>query len=136
DKKWYHFSIRKSLVVYGTNVVDRSALEVGNPVEAIILTIADGKAFAQLKGSYLKLKVKNFAEDSIKEGDHVTAKLTKVTKQKITSEFVEKVKGTGLSEEEKIFEKLFFSVQEEAQKDIAKAEEQANSKEIDEEMFK
>lgn len=136
DKKWYHFSLRKSLIVYGTSVIDRSSLEVGNQVEAIILTFTDGKAFAQLKGSYLKLKVKNFQEGEIREGDHVMAKLTKVTKQKISSEFVQKIKGTGLNEEEKIVEKLFNSVQEEAQKDIAKAQEQANSKEIDEEMFK
>lgn len=90
DKKWYHFSLRKDLVVYGTNAIDRLTLEVGNSIEAIILTIADGKAFAQIKGSYLKLKVKNFAKDEIKEGDHVTVKLTKVTKQKISSEYVEK----------------------------------------------
>ena len=63
-----------------------------------MLTIADGKAFAQIKGSYLKLKIKNFKEGEIKEGDHVNVKLTKVTKQKITSEYVEKVQGQGLSE--------------------------------------
>lgn len=83
--------------------------------------MTDDKAFAQIKGSYLKLKIKNFKKDELHEGDHVNVKLTKVTKQKISSEFVEKVKGTGLSQQEKTVEKLYSSVQEEAQKDISKA---------------
>lgn len=42
--------------------------------------MVDGKAFAQIKGSYLKIKVKGFKEGDIKEEDTVKVKLTKVTK--------------------------------------------------------
>jgi len=38
------------------------------------------KAFAQIKGSYLKLKVKEFKEDQVKVGDNVIVTLKKVTK--------------------------------------------------------
>ena len=59
DKR-FHFSTRQSLVVYGVGVVDRSKLEVGTEVESIMMAFAEGKAFAQIKGSYIKIKVKGF----------------------------------------------------------------------------
>jgi len=46
------------------------------------------------------------------------AKLEKVTKQKISAQFVEKVKGAGMSVDEKQIEKLWRLVEEEAQKDV------------------
>lgn len=44
------------------------------------MAIADGKVFAQVKGSYHKLKVKGSEKVQLKVGDHVMAKLEKVTK--------------------------------------------------------
>lgn len=51
DKR-FDFSLRKSLVVHGVGVIDRSKLEVDMEVEAIVMAVAEGKAFAQIKGSY------------------------------------------------------------------------------------
>ena len=59
DKR-FHFSTRQSLVVYGVGVIDRSKLEVGSEVESIMMAFAEGKAFAQIKGTYIKIKVKGF----------------------------------------------------------------------------
>lgn len=66
--KRFHFSTRQSIVVYGVGTVDRSKLTVEDEVEAIVMAIADGKAFAQIKGSYLKLKVKE-GPKNLKVGD-------------------------------------------------------------------
>ena len=63
EKKWFHFSMRKSIVTYGCNQLDRDNLKEGNVVECIILSIVDGKAFGQIKGTYLKIKVKDFEID-------------------------------------------------------------------------
>ena len=87
-QKRFHFSTRQSLVVFGVGCVDRAKLAVDDEVEAIIMAVADGKAFGQIKGSYIKLKVKN---GSVKVGAHVVAKLTKVTKDKISSNFMKVV---------------------------------------------
>jgi len=88
DKR-FHFSTRQSLVVYGVGAVDRSKLAVDNEVESIMMAFAEGKAFAQIKGTYIKIKVKGFkASDGLKVGDHVISTLKKVTKEKISSEFV------------------------------------------------
>lgn len=53
------------------------------------MALADGKAFAQIKGSYVKIKVKGYsASDKLKVGDHIFSNLKKVTKEKISSEFI------------------------------------------------
>ena len=39
ETKLYHLSLRKSIIVYGANVISRSELEVGSQVEAIVLQI-------------------------------------------------------------------------------------------------
>ena len=88
------------------------------------MALADGKIFAQVKGSYHKLKIKGQGKVQVKVGDHVMAKLEKVTKQKISAQFVEKVKGAGMSEDEKQIEKLWRLVEEEGQKDIDAQKEQ------------
>ena len=56
-QKRFHFTTRQSLVVYNVGVVNRSKLEVGGEVEAILMAFAEGKAFAQIKGSYIKIKI-------------------------------------------------------------------------------
>ena len=93
-QKRFHFTTRKSLVVYGVGAVERSKLEVGSEVEAILMAFAENKAFAQIKGSYIKIKVKPVPK-SLKIGDQVVSKLTKVTKEKISSEFIGKSEGSG-----------------------------------------
>lgn len=89
DKR-FDFSLRKSLVVHGVGVIERSKLEVDLEVEAIVMAVAEGKAFAQIKGSYHQIKVKGYTH-KIEVGEHVMAKLKKVTKEKISSLFVKKV---------------------------------------------
>lgn len=56
-----------------------------------MMAVAEGKAFAQIKGSYIKLKVKGFEETKLKVGDHVVASLKKVTKEKLSSSFLRKI---------------------------------------------
>lgn len=80
DKKWFHFSMRKSIVTYGSNQLNRENMQEGNIVECIVLTFVDGKVFAQIKGTYLKLKVKNIEKVKLNKGDHINVKLLKVTK--------------------------------------------------------
>jgi ribosomal protein S1 len=65
-EKRFNFSTRKSLVVYGAQSVMRNKLSVGDEVESIVMAVAEGKAFSQIKGSYIKIKVKGYtAEDKI-----------------------------------------------------------------------
>mmetsp|Transcript_1273 Transcript_1273/g.1518 ORF Transcript_1273/g.1518 Transcript_1273/m.1518 type:complete len:562 (+) Transcript_1273:3654-5339(+) len=117
-EKRFDFSIRPSLVVYGVGVVDRSKLQVDEEVESIVMAIADGKAFAQIKGSYIKIKVKG-DKMKVKVGDHVVSKLKKVTKEKISSEYLKKVgDGSARSAEEKGAEALLKSVTQEAERDL------------------
>jgi len=52
------------------------------------MAVAEGKALCQLKGTYLKLKVKEYGDEALRPGDHVISKLTKIDKQKISSTFV------------------------------------------------
>ena len=97
-EKRFNYSTRQSLVVYGVGVVDRSKLEVGNEVTSIVMAVAEGKAFAQIKGSYIKIKVKGYKEkDQIQVGDHIISSLQKVTKEKISSSFVSKTGSKGLA---------------------------------------
>lgn len=46
-------------MVYGVNQIEWSTLKPDQTVSAIILAIADGIAFGQLKGTYYKLKIKD-----------------------------------------------------------------------------
>ena len=66
------------------------------------MNILEDKIFGQIKGSYLKIKVKGITDLStpVKEGDHVVVKLSKVTKQKVTGIYEGQVEGKGLNEEE------------------------------------
>jgi ribosomal protein S1 len=101
DNKRFHFSTRQSITVYGVGVIDRSKLAVDDEAEVIIMAIAEGKAFAQIKGTYIKIKVKQITAD-LKIGDHVTVSLKKVTKEKISSIFLKKLPASEcLSEEQK-----------------------------------
>ena len=122
DKR-FHFSTRQSLVVYGVGAIDRSKLEVGTEVESIMMAFAEGKAFAQIKGSYIKIKVKGFkASDGLKVGDHVISTLKKVTKEKISSEYVRRVNerdgNPEANQEELRVQSIYDSVLEEAERDI------------------
>ena len=79
-KKRFNATLRRSLVVYGVNVVSREALAEGNQIECTVATLIEDKAIAQIKGSYLKLKVKEFKEGQVKVGDNLIVNLKKVTK--------------------------------------------------------
>jgi hypothetical protein len=75
DDKRFHFSLKKATVVYGLNAIDRQSIQEGQELDTIILTLIPEKqkAFAQIKGSFLKLKVKNVNPKQVKEGDIVQA---------------------------------------------------------------
>jgi len=100
----------------------RSTLQVGDEVASIVMALAEGKAFAQVKGTYIKIKVKGSeAISKLKVGDHITSVLKKVTKEKISSEFNLKT-GHGsskdMTEDERKAKSIFDSVREEAAKDV------------------
>jgi hypothetical protein len=61
-KKRFNVTLRRSLVVYGVNVVKREELVEGNQIECTVASLIEDntKAIAQIKGSYLKIKVKEF----------------------------------------------------------------------------
>ena len=137
--KRFNASCRQALVVYGVQSVSRDTLQEGAQIEAVILGKAgsDDKWFAQIKGSYLKVKVKNVpgnAAKHLKEGDTVIAALTSVTKQKIVAKYEGKsaqIAATGQTEDELKVQKLWLSIEEEAQKDIQAMVTQASKQEID-----
>lgn len=87
-EKRFHYSTRQSLVVYGVGAIERKSLEVGNEVTSIVMAVAEGKAFCQLKGTYIKLKVKGYDQEILKPGDHIISTLTKVNKEKISSKYL------------------------------------------------
>ena len=72
--------------------VDRSSLAIDQQVSAIVLAMAEGALFGQLKGSYHKLKIKG-APAGLSIGSICNVKLTKVSREKMvgdfTSEYVE-----------------------------------------------
>lgn len=101
----------------------RSSLAVDDEVESIVMAMAEGKAFAQIKGSYIKIKVKGYdKKDRVQVGDHVFSTLKKVTKEKISSVFIGKTGSSGqkaeMSEEERKSQGIYESVKSEAAKDI------------------
>ena len=112
--------MRKSLVVYGVSAVEREALSEGSEIEVTIAAlIEDGqKAIAQIKGSYLKVKVKELKPGQVSVGDNIIISLKKVTKQKITGLMLGKAPVTKLDDKSALVEKLWESIEEEAQKDI------------------
>jgi len=119
-KKRFNVTLRKSLVVFGTNAIERDSMAEGVQVECQIATFLDDKtkAIAQLKGSYLKIKVKELKAGHASEGDNVIVTLKKVTKQKITGIFVGKAPATEHDDKSLQVERLWSSIEEEAQKDI------------------
>lgn len=61
DNTRFHYSLRRSLVVHGVGQVARAELAVGQELTAIVLAhAAENVAFGQIKGSFYKLKVKDF----------------------------------------------------------------------------
>lgn len=88
DNTRFHCSLRQSLVVYGVDQVDFSALKQDQEHSAIVLAVADGVAFGQLKGSYYKLKIKD-APTSVQVGTICQVQLLKVVKDKLTAKFVQ-----------------------------------------------
>lgn len=71
----FNCSLRLSLIQYGVHQVSKNALTSGQIISALVLAqSADGNAFAQLKGSYLKLKVKN-TPGSVKVGSLIEVEL-------------------------------------------------------------
>ena len=78
------------------------------------MAIAEGKAFGQIKGSYIKLKVKS-PPSSVKVGDHVVASLSKVTPEKLSATFVSKVSEKDkASDEQRQTLAIWQSVQSDA----------------------
>jgi len=70
-------------------MIDRKSLEPEQEFTTIILAkAADSIAFAQFKGSYHKLKVKNAPTGSVGIGALIQVKLTKVDKDKVVGEYV------------------------------------------------
>ena len=117
--KRFHFSTRQSIAVYGVGVIERSKLQVGDEAEAIVLAVAEGKAFAQIKGSYIKIKVKEIPA-KLKAGDHVTVSLKKVTKEKISSTFLKKLPAAEcLSDEQRRIQQLYSQVEKEAKSSLS-----------------
>ena len=83
---------------------------------------AEGKAFAQIKGTYIQIKVKGDETISqLKVGDHITSALKKVTNEKISSIFTVKT-GHGstkdMTDDERKAKSIFDSVKEGAAKDV------------------
>lgn len=118
DKR-FDYSTRRTLVVYGVGNVDRKKLDVGGEVHSIVMAVAEGKAFAQIKGSYIKIKVKGYdSKDKLQAGDHIISTLKKVTKEKISSVFKSKCDTLESNEDETLAQSIYESVQEEAEKDI------------------
>lgn len=111
-EKRYHFSTRQSLVVYGVGAVDRSKLQVGNEVTSIVMAVADQKAFCQIKGTYIKLKVKQFGNQPLKPGDHVVSTIKKLTAAKISSIFLSMSSSTTspMTDEERLAETVYNSL--------------------------
>ena len=137
-KKRFNVTLRRSLVVYGTNVVKREELAEGNQIECTVAAMIEGKikAIAQIKGSYLKLKVKEFKEGQVQVGDNLIVALKKVTKQKITGIFQGKAPASKQDQKEKQVEQLWTSIEEESQKDISTMKLQASKKEIDQDKLR
>ena len=90
------------MVVHGVNVVARESLAEGNQVECVVVALVEEgtKAFAQIKGSYLKIKVKQLKAGDLIEGDNILVNLVKVTKQKITGLLACKTPKAPLDEKE------------------------------------
>lgn len=70
------------------------------------------------------------------EGDNVLVKLVKVTKQKITGTFEAKTPKTPLDVRERQVEKLWQSIEEEAEKDIEATRKRSAKTEIDHEKLR
>lgn len=73
----YNASTRKSLVLYGVHQVNRNSLKIDDVYSSYVLAVSNEAIFAQLKGSYLRLKVYG-APSNIEVGSFVDVKLTKV----------------------------------------------------------
>ena len=59
-------SVRRSLIVFGVHQVQKKDLKPDLKLSCIILAAAsDGVAFAQVKGSYHKLKIKGTPEEAV-----------------------------------------------------------------------
>ncbi len=137
-KKRFNVTLRRSLVVYGVNVVKRETLAEGSQIECTVATMIEDntKAIAQIKGSYLKLKVKELKEGQVKVGDNLIATLKKVTKQKITGIYVGKAPATKLDESNLSIDRLWTSIEEESQKDIEAMKLISSKKEIDQDKLR
>ena len=118
-------SLRKSLVVYGVHQVSRGSLKPTVKVPCLILaTSADNVSFGQVKGSYHKLKIKETPAKA-QAGQICQVEISKVEKDKIVGKFVEWVdtsdQTSEVAQKERHFAKIFSSVIEECQSDIAAA---------------
>lgn len=92
------------------------------------MALAEGKAFSQIKGSYIQIKVKGYTDnDKLAVGDHVFSSLKKVTKEKISSEFIGRTGSSGqkaeMTDDESKALGIFESVKTEAEKDIESIKE-------------
>ena len=73
----FNASLRKSLVLFGVHQVNRNSLKVDDMHTCFVLATSSDVVFAQLKGSYLKLKVYG-SPKSTTVGSLIEVKLTKV----------------------------------------------------------
>lgn len=125
DNTRFSGSLRRSIVIYGVHQVDKAELQTGAKISAIVLALAEGVAFGQLKGSYHKLKIKG-APAGTQVGSLCEVSLLKVTKEKIVGDYLNSFVETDSSQqqEEHRAQQVFDSVQEEAAKDIKMAKNQ------------
>ena len=124
-------SVRRSLIVFGVHQVQKKDLKPDLKLSCIILAAAsDGVAFAQVKGSYHKLKIKGTPEEAV-PGQLCIVEIKKVTTEKIVGDFVEfdneSFDGEGAAHERHLAQ-IHASVQQEAKADILAAKKSAQDK--------
>ena len=83
----FNATLRKSLVLYGVGLINRNQLKIAEQHTAFVLAVANDVVFAQLNGSYLKLKVKG-APKADQIGSLIEIKLTKTEPENIKGDFV------------------------------------------------
>jgi hypothetical protein len=84
----FNCSLRRSLLLYGVHHVKKNEIKPGMRYSCVVLaTSADGVSFAQIKGSYYKLKVKDTPPE-ITRSAIISVQISKVTPEKITGDFI------------------------------------------------
>jgi len=83
----FNATLRRSLVVFGVGQVTKNQLKPQEPITAFVLAVAKQTAFAQVKGSYLKVTVTG-APSTCMVGSLIEVKLTKVSAEAIKGDYL------------------------------------------------